>query len=290
MNNYTLLNKSINQIMVQKCLVPFQLIPYKSSSIGELIEKVISEVARKNEEKLNFKKRTENNLYKEKGIAIERKFNDFFYGKRATLSDIFTHYQDHRKLKTKGDDSIENVMGSMGVKFLTNISKYTNDLVEKGKLLSNITYHKPSSKLNSTNTVVSKIDKKNLTNKNNTRTSLLKSGQADSIIKNPISTRSTDLNQKDSLHQKARDEMTIDPDDSYVSVKEEKHDQMNKKKERNFFGYDKKSGEENHKMYMRINDLNKLEFEYFIKNKSKNANNAGNQDFSEIYYNFKKKL
>lgn len=277
--------------MHEKSLVPFKLIFLKSSSMGDLIEKAISEVARKNDEKINFKKRTENNLYKEKGIAIERKFNDFLYGKRATMSDIFTHYQDHRRLNTheRRDDSIEKVMGSMGVKFLTNISKYTNDLVEKGKLLNNQKLKIPRSKLDSNNSIITKLEKKNL---NTAKSSGIKLTHTHTLIdsgnKAPLSsTRSTDLNLKD-FKERGRDERTINPDDSYISVKEEKHDQMNKKKERNFFGYDKKSGEENHKMYMRINDLNKLEYEYFIKNKKKNADS--NQDFSELYYNFKKKL
>lgn len=277
--------------MHEKSLVPFKLIFLKSSSMGDLIEKAISEVARKNDEKINFKKRTENNLYKEKGIAIERKFNDFLYGKRATMSDIFTHYQDHRRLNTheRRDDSIEKVMGSMGVKFLTNISKYTNDLVEKGKLLNNQKLKIPRSKLDSNNSIITKLEKKNL---NTAKSSGIKLTHTHTLIdsgnKAPLSsTRSTDLTLKD-FKERGRDERTINPDDSYISVKEEKHDQMNKKKERNFFGYDKKSGEENHKMYMRINDLNKLEYEYFIKNKKKNADS--NQDFSELYYNFKKKL
>lgn len=277
--------------MHEKSLVPFKLISLKSSSIGDLIEKAISDVARKNDEKINFKKRTENNLYKEKGIAIERKFNDLVYGKRATMSDIFTHYQDHRRLNTqeRRDDSIEKVMGSMGVKFLTNISKYTNDLVEKGKLLNNQKLKIPRSKLDSNNSIITKLEKKNL---NTAKSSGIKLTHTHTLIdsgnKAPLSsTRSTDLNLKD-FKERGRDERTINPDDSYISVKEEKHDQMNKKKERNFFGYDKKSGEENHKIYMRINDLNKLEFEYFIKNKKKNADS--NQDFSELYYNFKKKL
>ena len=198
--------------------------------------------------------------------------NDFFYSKKTTMDEIFNHYYDNRKSNSKlashklKGNTVDNLIKSMEPKFYDTISKFTNEFVDKErntKVMSNSSIY----------------------------------GNKSVSLKKPITTRLNINNnsntsgkiKKDQNNTKILVKENTNLDDSYVSVKEEVKDTGIKRKERNYFGYNKKNGEENQNVYRRINDLNKLEFEYFNKRKT-TAPNTDNQDFSDIYYNLKKKL
>ena len=75
-------------------------------------------------------------------------------------------------------------------------------------------------------------------------------------------------------------------DDSYISETQQQSEAP-KKKERNFFGYNKETSEDLRNLKKRSEDINNLELGLF---KSKNTGNINNGQLTEIYYHFKKKL
>lgn len=76
-------------------------------------------------------------------------------------------------------------------------------------------------------------------------------------------------------------------DNSYHSNKEVKIHVDKSKKERNYFGYKEQKRNELMGTYNRLNDLRKLQLNLFKTSKNSKIKP---QDFSEIYYNFRKKL
>jgi hypothetical protein len=77
-------------------------------------------------------------------------------------------------------------------------------------------------------------------------------------------------------------------DDSYTSTPEEKIEVEKKKKRSNFFGYEQKISEDQQYHSKRINDLLKLELNFLRRNDKVDNNDNNQNDYSEIFYQFKK--
>ena len=78
-------------------------------------------------------------------------------------------------------------------------------------------------------------------------------------------------------------------DDSYHSKKAVSIEENKKKNDFNFFGYRRNNEESMADVYRRIVDLNSLENKIF-KHNSKNQEKLNNNNFSELFYNIKKKM
>lgn len=76
--------------------------------------------------------------------------------------------------------------------------------------------------------------------------------------------------------------------DSYTSTPEEKMEVEKKKKRSNYFGYEQKISEDQQYHSKRINDILKLELNVLRRNDKVDNSNNDQNDYSEIFYQFKK--
>jgi hypothetical protein len=93
---------------------------------------------------------------------------------------------------------------------------------------------------------------------------------------------------KENLKSKKKNMAKQNLDDSYTSTPEEKIEVEKKKKRSNFFGYEQKVSEDQQYHSKRINDLLKLELNFLRRNDKVDNNNNNQNDYSEIFYQFKK--
>ena len=94
------------------------------------------------------------------------------------------------------------------------------------------------------------------------------------------------INQEKKIIKKIKSDL----DDSYQSDHEEIKAEEKNIKKINYFGYEKGSTDNEQYKYKRINDLLKLELNFLRKHEKIENNDSHNQqnDFSEIFYQFKK--
>lgn len=89
---------------------------------------------------------------------------------------------------------------------------------------------------------------------------------------------------KETLNNKKKEPEVVKNEDSYISTSDNLTTKPAPKKKIDYFGYISKNDEIANN-YRRMNDIHHLELKYF-KN---DVNPVSSRNFSEVYYNFKKK-
>jgi hypothetical protein len=263
-------------------VIAVEIIGFNSPKVNGWVDSVLTEAERKYEDTMAFRLNTEK-MFKD-GSSLERKIKDFALSKKATLDDIFSHFYKHIHLLQNEEDPVEDLISTLKTKFFAHVSKYTNDFVEP-------VYKQRMTMIPLVGNNLSGDHSKNSLKKSATTQNPFAMVQAE--IANAIeSAREKSMAEVTSLNSKQENNHRAgvnNLDNSYFSEKEEKVERGKKMKKHNYFGYSKNKEEDVEATYRRINDLNRLELGFF-KVKDKNAGKVNNSLFSEIFFNFKKKL
>jgi hypothetical protein len=227
-----------------------RLVIISSTEISRQIQGQINEAEKKLDEKiLEAKKGYEKKKEFEKlSRMISSENRSQVDFKKATLQELLNNVHHHVKEERS---SVEQFFHIMENKFFSKLSKYTNDFVEKDGRKS-----------------ITELPTKALQMH---------------VRKSPLDHKNKE-NEKAGGKSPAAEEKDLDL--SYVSAKVVSNE-VRKKKERNFFGYNKEMSQDLQNLRLRNNDLNILQLKLL---KSKNQGTLNNGQLTEIYHHFKKKM
>jgi hypothetical protein len=226
-----------------------RLVVISSQEVSRQIEGQINEAEKKLEEKiLEARKEYEKKKEFDKmSRMISSENRSQVDFKKATLQELLNNVHHHVK---EEKSSVEQFFHIMENKFFSKLSKYTNDFVQKDGRKS-----------------ISELPK----------------ALQMHARKSPRDHKNKESEKNDGKSAPG-DEKDLDL--SYVSAKVVSNE-VKKKKERNFFGYNKEMSQDLQNLRLRNNDLNILQLKLL---KSKNEGTLNNGQLTEIYHHFKKKM